>query len=47
VTVATQEDSDLIEIDLREVVHTTVEDDQLRIRFWREGDAGVREIWRK
>lgn len=45
--VTAQEDSDLIEIDLREVVHTTVEDDQLRIRFWKEGDAEVREIWRK
>lgn len=39
--------SDLFELDIREVVHTTVEDDQLRIRFWKAGDEGVREIWRK
>lgn len=39
--------SDAFELDIREVVHTTVEDDQLRIRFWKAGDEGVREIWRK
>ena len=39
--------SDLFELDIREVVHTTVEDDQLRIRFWKAGDEGVREVWRK
>lgn len=39
--------SDAFELDIREVVHTTVEDDQLRIRFWKAGDVGVHEIWRK
>lgn len=45
--VTPQEDSDLIDLDIREVVHTTVEDDQLRIRVWKAGGQGVREIWRK
>ncbi|NUR25037.1 MAG: pyridoxamine 5'-phosphate oxidase family protein [Catenulispora sp.] len=40
------EGSDLFDLDIREVVHTTVEDDQLRIRFWTP-EAGLREVWRK
>ena len=37
--------SDLFELDINEVVHTTVENDQLVIRFWRP-DNGVQEIRR-
>ena len=40
------EDSDLFELDLREVVLTTVEDNELVIRFWTP-DGGLREIRRK
>ena len=40
------EGSDLFELDIREVVHTTVENDELVIRFWTP-EAGVREIRRK
>ena len=37
--------SDLFELDINEVVHTTVENDQLVIRFWTP-DNGVQEIRR-
>ncbi len=40
------EGSDLFELDLREVVLTTVENDELVIRFWTP-EGGVREIRRK
>jgi len=40
------EDSDLFDLDILEAVHTTVENDELVIRFWRP-DGGVREIRRK
>ena len=40
------EGSDLFEIDLREVVLTTVENDELVVRLW-TAEAGVREIRRK
>ncbi|NUR60905.1 MAG: pyridoxamine 5'-phosphate oxidase family protein [Catenulispora sp.] len=39
------EGSDLFELDIREVVHTTVENDHLVIRFWTPDD-GLREIRR-
>lgn len=39
------EGSDLFDLDIREVVHTTVENDQLVIRFWTP-DGGVREVRR-
>jgi hypothetical protein len=40
------EGSDLFELDIREVVLTTVEDDQLVVRFWTAG-GGVRVIRRE
>ncbi|GAA1969068.1 pyridoxamine 5'-phosphate oxidase family protein [Catenulispora subtropica] len=45
-TAVPNEGSDLFDLDIREVVHTTVEDGQLRIRFWTP-EAGLRDIWRK
>jgi hypothetical protein len=44
-TAVPAENSDLFDLDIREVVHTTVENDQLVIRFWTP-DNGVREIRR-
>jgi hypothetical protein len=44
------EGSDLFELDIREVVLTTVEDNELVVRFWVAeggGGGGVREIRRK
>lgn len=38
--------ADFFRLDLREVVHTSIEDGQLLIRTWRPGE-GVREVRRK
>jgi len=45
-TALPNEGSDLFELDIREVVLTTVEDNALRIRFWTP-EKGVRDIRRK
>ena len=45
-TALAAEDSDLFDLDLREVVLTTVENDELVVRFWTP-EGGLREIRRK